>query len=474
MWPLRSKDKSNQEKADALIGMFQSFDVDLELSGIRDGRTALYIDLKAKKPVRMKTLREFEDDACYALGVKEVQIEAPIRGTSLIGIRIPKEKVEMLTWKELHESPTYQESEKDLAIPLGKDEFNNDVVANLFSLGHLIVTGETGTGKSVLLHNIICSLISRRGPDRVRFILDDAKRVEFGYHYNGIPHLLTPTLTDARKSVLALKWLNKEMDRRFSILEEKECSNIEEYHQKVVAPAVENESTEEMPEAMPYILMIFDEFADIMMRYPKEAEAAIVPLTQMARAVGIHLIITTSRPSAKILTGMIRANISPRVAFRVSSSSDSRACIDTNDCTKLRGQADAHYLFFDGNEYVQQRIQTARITDDEIKEIASAIREKYAEDDMFASQLVPVEKYWKSNSRTIFAIESDQSEYDGLYGEAVEAVREAGKASTSYLQRKLGIGYSRAARLIDLLEEGGVIGPGDGATPREVIESDET
>lgn len=457
------KDGSLKARANKILDMFKSFGVEMAVASAVDGRTALHIELVAKSPIRMKALKEYEDDICYALGVAHATIEAPIKGKKRIGIRIPHEQVPFMTWSDIAQAESKRKKIESLSVIIGKDEFNKDVVADFATVSHLLVSGETGSGKSCLLHTMICSLISRFGPERVRFILDDAKRVEFDYHYRGLPHLLTPTISDPKKSLLALKWLNKEMERRFNVLEEGGYRSISDYHAR--------RNKDKGDEDMPYIMMIFDEFSDLMMRYPRETEASIVPLTQMSRAVGIHLVITTSRPGAKVLPSMIRANIPSCVTFMLSSAADSRAVLDTNEAVHLRGVGDAFFIAAQ-TDYAPLRLQTASISDDEIQNVVTDIKKKH-EDELSDSELVPAEKYWKAPSGSIFSNMGDQSENDDLYNDAVDAVREAGQASTSYLQRKLGVGYSRAARLMDLLEEGGVITPGNGAAPRKVIQRDD-
>ena len=308
-------------------------------------------------------------------------------------------------------------------------------------------------------------MLYRCGPERLRFIMVDPKRVELTM-YNTIPHLLTPVITDAKKAILAIKWLAKEMERRYNILEAESVRDIASYHQNVVAPALERVSSDTpLPEAMPYIVIIIDELADIMSTYPRELESGIVRLAQMSRAVGIHLILSTQRPSVKVITGLIKANIPARVAFQVASQIDSRTILDTSGAEKLLGAGDM--LFLSGEMSKPRRIQAPFISENEVKKVVAHIASQ--NEGQLTSEIDFTERGQAGGTDPIFAAMVDDSEDDELYGQAKQTVIEAGKASTSYLQRKLGIGYARAARLIDILEDRGVIGPGDGAKPREVI-----
>ena len=303
----------------------------------------------------------------------------------------------------------------------------------------------------------------------MRFIMIDPKRTELTL-YNNIPQLLTPVITDYKKAILSLKWATKEMERRYNILETERVRDIASYHENVLRPALEKGSEEgaAMPEAMPYIILIIDELADIMTSYPRELEGGIVRLAQMSRAVGIHLVLSTQRPSVKIITGLIKANIPARVALQVASQIDSRTILDTGGAEKLLGAGDM--LFLSSEMSKPRRIQAPYISESEVKRVVSFIA-KQNEATLTSELTLTDDTKQQGGTDALFAsLEGEGSdEDDELYGEAKKTVLEAGKASTSYLQRKLGIGYARAARLVDLLEERGVIGPADGAKPREVI-----
>jgi S-DNA-T family DNA segregation ATPase FtsK/SpoIIIE len=328
------------------------------------------------------------------------------------------------------------------------------------------VAGATGSGKSVAIHAIITSLLYRNGPNQLRFIMIDPKRVELTA-YNGIPHLLTPVITDPKKSILSLKWAAKEMERRYNILEAEGVRDIESYHTTVLEPA-RKEKRSEMPETLPYIVIVIDELADIMQSYPRELEASIVRLAQMSRAVGIHLVLSTQRPSVNVITGLIKANVPTRLALQVASQIDSRTILDQGGAESLLGAGDMLYLSSDMQKPV--RIQTAYISEGEVKKVVRHIKDNNA-GDLSSIDMGGVANGTGEANDVISLTNGleDEEIDDDLYQAAKAAVEEAGRASTSYLQRKLRIGYSRAARLMDLLENKGVIGAADGAKPREVL-----
>jgi S-DNA-T family DNA segregation ATPase FtsK/SpoIIIE len=359
-------------------------------------------------------------------------------------------------------------SEKSLLMALGRTITGAPQYADLARMPHLLVAGTTGAGKSATINDMIVSLLYRCGPERLRFIMVDPKRVELTL-YNPIPHLLTPVITDAKKAILALKWLGKEMERRYNILEAERVRDIGSYHETILKPALEKgpEDGKPMPEAMPYIVLIIDELADIMTAYPRELEGGIVRLAQMSRAVGIHLILSTQRPSVKVITGLIKANIPARVALQVSSQIDSRTILDMGGAETLLGAGDM--LFLSGEMSKPSRIQAPYISEAEVKSIVAFIA-KHNEPTLATSMDMSEQSMGGKDAIFSSMIGGDEDdESDELYPEAKRTVIEAGKASTSYLQRKLGVGYARAAKLMDLLEERGVIGPADGAKPREII-----
>ena len=362
---------------------------------------------------------------------------------------------------------------------MGKGLSGEAQFANLGKMPHVLIAGATGSGKSVTIHAIITSLLYRNSPDLLKFIMIDPKRVELTL-YNKIPHLLTPVITDAKKTILALKWACKEMDRRYDILEGKACKDIDSYHKNILTPALEKtkesrkrgRETEEteLPETMPFIVIVIDELADIMMTYPRELESAIVRLAQMSRAVGIHLILSTQRPSVNVITGLIKANIPARIALQVVSQIDSRTIIDTPGAEKLLGCGDMLYL--GGEMSKPNRIQSAFISENEVKKVVKYLIETY-QDEIPEQEINFAETALDKNVLFEDGIGNDLGDDDELYETAKEEVIKVGKASTSYIQRKLSVGYARAAILIDMLEERGVIGPGSVSKAREILISND-
>lgn len=468
---LLGKNKGKPEVGDVKANMniikrtLQNFGIQVEMDEVSIGPTVTRYAMKPAEGVRLSKIVALQSNLELALAASPVRIEAPIPGKSLVGIEVPNISRTTLGLAPLLSDPLYTQSDKPLLIGLGRTISGAPHFADLARMPHMLVAGTTGAGKSVAIHDFVLSLLYRCGPERLRFIMVDPKRVELTL-YNSIPHLLTPVITDPKKAIMAIKWLAKEMERRYNILETEKVRDIASYHENVVAPALAKATGEEgesLPEAMPYIVVIIDELADIMSTYPRELEAGIVRLAQMSRAIGIHLILSTQRPSVKVITGLIKANIPARVAFQVASQIDSRTILDGSGAEKLLGAGDM--LFLSGEMSKPRRIQAPYTSETEVKRVVAHIL-KTSEGEL-PSEIDFGEG--KNGTDAIFASMTDDGDDDELYSEAKRAVLEAGKASTSYLQRKLGIGYARAARLIDTLEERGVIGPGDGAKPREVI-----
>jgi S-DNA-T family DNA segregation ATPase FtsK/SpoIIIE len=463
-----AKNKGKPEVGDVKANMniikrtLQNFGIQVEMDEVSIGPTVTRYAMKPAEGVRLAKIVALQSNLELALAASPVRIEAPIPGKSLVGIEVPNISRTTLGLAPLFGDNEFTQSTKPLLLGLGRTITGAAHFADLARMPHMLVAGTTGSGKSVCIHDFVVSLLYRAGPERLRFIMVDPKRVELTL-YNSIPHLLTPVITDAKKAILALKWLAKEMDRRYNVLETEKVRDIASYHENIVAPAVEKGGDEKMPEAMPYIVVIIDELADIMQAYPRELEAGIVRLAQMSRAVGIHLVLSTQRPSVKVITGLIKANIPARVAFQVASQIDSRTILDTGGAEKLLGAGDM--LFLSNDMSKPRRIQAPFISEAEVKKVVSHI---VRNNDAGPLDSVDFSEQKQNDSGSIFASMEDE-EGDDKYAEAKAAVLEAGKASTSYLQRKLGVGYSRAAKLIDMLEERGVIGPADGAKPREVI-----
>ncbi len=472
----------NKEKGKAQIGdvkanantikrTLREFGISVEMDAVESGPTISRYALKPAQGVRIAKIAGLQQELQLALKASSIRIEAPIPGKSLVGIEVPNEKRATVGLASLLSTPEYTDSPHPLIAALGKDVTGNVHFSNIARMPHGLIAGTTGSGKSVAIQNIIISLLYRNSPDQLRFILVDPKRVELTL-YNKIPHLLTPVITQAKKAIQALSWAVKEMERRYDILEAEGKQNITSYHKTVYNPAKkeweENGSDEEervnLPEALPYIVIILDELNDLMQAYPRELEAMIVRLAQMSRAVGIHLILATQRPSVNVITGTIKANIPTRVAMAVASQIDSRTIIDTVGAEKLLGQGDMLYLSSDSPKPI--RLQSAYVSEEEIKKVVDYLKQQ----DAHQLDTINFDEASSTSNDSVFnsMVDGNEAE-DELYDDARIAVIEAGKASTSYIQRKLRVGYSRAARLMDLLEDNGVIGPADGSKAREIL-----
>ncbi len=470
---LLGKNKGKPEVGDVKANMnlikrtLQNFGINVEMDEVSIGPTVTRYAMKPAEGVRLSKIIALQSNLELALAASPVRIEAPIPGKSLVGIEVPNIARTTLGLAPLLSDSGFAQSDKPLMLALGRSITGAPHFADLARMPHMLVAGTTGAGKSVAIHDFVLSLLYRCGPERLRFIMVDPKRVELTL-YNSIPHLLTPVITDAKKAILALKWLAKEMDRRYNILEAERVRDIASYHENIVAPALAKEGSTDkpMPEAMPYIVVLIDELADIMQAYPRELESGIVRLAQMSRAVGIHLILSTQRPSVKVITGLIKANIPARVAFQVASQIDSRTILDGSGAEKLLGAGDM--LFLSGEMSKPRRIQAPYTSETEVKRVVAHIVKTYQGG--IPDEINFTDSKEAGGTDAIFAsLSDDEGDDDDLYPQAKQAVLEAGKASTSYLQRKLRIGYARAARLMDILEERGVIGPADGAKPRDVI-----
>lgn len=429
-----------------IVSTLHNFGIDIEMSDVNVGPTVTQYSFKPADGIKLSRITSLNNDLALSLAAHPIRIEAPIPGKSLVGIEVPNHQPAMVPLRSVIESESFKTTKSSLAIALGKDVSGKCWAINLPSLPHLLVAGATGSGKSVCLNSIILSLLYQNNPDTLRLILVDPKRVEFTV-YNGIPHLLAPVITDVTKTINALRWAIHEMDHRFDVLSKANKRNIESY----------NQDTEDK---MPYIVIIIDELADIMAAASAEVEACIIRLTQMARAIGIHLIVATQRPSVDIITGLIKANIPGRVAFSVASQMDSRTILDTVGADKLIGKGDMLYLTAELSK--PRRLQGCYVSDEEIKRVTNFLRQAGGDpeyDDSITE---------KQSGKSSFDF-SDSDDDDSLLDEAKNVVIQAGKASASLLQRRLRVGYARAARLIDLLEERGIVGPADGARPRDVL-----
>jgi DNA segregation ATPase FtsK/SpoIIIE, S-DNA-T family len=451
----------------------KEFGINVEMDAVESGPAITRYSLKPAQGVRISRIVALQQELQLALKASTIRIEAPIPGKSLVGIEVPNAVRSTVGLASILKNPEYTDSPKPLLIALGKDVAGGVHFANIARMPHALIAGTTGSGKSVTIHNIIVSLLFRNSPDQLRFILVDPKRVELTL-YNGIPHLLTPVITEPKKALQSLSWAVKEMARRYDILQAEGIQGLELYHTNVYHPAKKaweakgspEDEKDNLPEPLPYIVIILDELNDLMQAYPRELEALIVRLAQMSRAVGIHLLLATQRPSVNVITGTIKANIPTRIALNVASQIDSRTIIDQMGAEKLLGQGDMLYLSSDSPRLT--RIQSAYISGEEIKQVVAYLKDQSAD---MLNDNINFEDTKEGSAASFMASigGSDDDAEDELFDDAKMAVIEAGKASTSYLQRKLRIGYSRAARLMDILEEQGVIGPADGARPREIL-----
>ncbi len=440
----------------------ENFYIPVEMSEISIGPTVTQYTLKPAEGIKLSKITTLSNDLSLALAAHPIRIEAPIPGKSLVGIEVPNKVRAQVRLRDLISNPDFQNSISNLTFVLGRDVSGKPLYTDLAKMPHLLVAGSTGTGKTIFLNSLILSLLYQNGPGILRFIFIDPKRVEFPV-YNGLPHLLTPVIFDAQKTVNALKWLISEMERRFDVLSAEKARDVASYNEIVLG----NEG-----EVMPYIVLIIDELADLMSSRGREVEAGIVRLAQMSRAVGIHLVVATQRPSVEVITGLIKANITSRVTFQVASQVDSRTVLDMAGAEKLLGLGDM--LFVSAEVAKPRRIQGPYVSEKEVKKVVNYIKAQSPkietqkiEEEIFENELA--QDLEKTLAEPGTEIERGfYGEEDPLYEEAKRVVIEARKASASLLQRRLRIGYARAARLIDTLEEKGVVGPGEGAKPREV------
>ncbi len=425
------------------------FGIDVEMGEVNVGPTVTQYTLRPNTGVKLSQIAALQNDLALSLSAHSIRMELPIPGKALVGIEVPNKSTAIVRLREVMQTTEFVNHKSKLVIALGRDVAGHPMVVDLAKMPHLLVAGATGTGKSVSINSLFISLLYRNTPQDVKFIVIDPKRVELNL-YNGIPHLLTPVVIENEKAVNALKWAVSEMDRRYKLLSEAGKRNILEY----------NESA---PLRMPYIVILVDELADLMAVAQADVESAIVRLAQMARAVGIHLVLATQRPSVDIITGLIKANITSRIAFAVASQIDSRTILDSGGAEKLLGNGDMLYTSAEYNK--PKRVQGAYIGEKEVKKVV----------DFFKSQVGAViynEEILERPKRAlgIPGMEGeDGGDSDPMLQEAVDEVKRAGKASASLLQRRLRVGYARAARLLDIMEQQGIIGPGEGAKPREVF-----
>lgn len=445
-----------EENIKILESTFSNFGIDAKVVGVIQGPTVTRYEIHPAPGVKISKITILSNDIALAFAVASVRIEAPIPGKNAVGIEVPNRKRINVYLKEILQSNEFKNSKFKLPIALGIDIGGKPIIADLIELPHLLIAGATGSGKSVCINNIILSIIYNLSPEKVKFIMIDPKRVELNI-FNGIPHLLIPIITDTNQAIKVLNWVISEMEKRFKIFAEAGVRNLEGYNEYV--RNLKNDTN-----ALPYIIIIIDELADLMLSSPVKAEEALCRLAQMTRATGIHLIIATQRPSVDIITGSIKINFPSRIAFAVSTQVDSRTILDVNGAEKLLGNGDM--LFSPVGVSKPIRAQGAFVTEKEIKNIVSYLRE-YGQSPEYEQEVLEFK-----NNKNLF-IETEEEEEDELFNEAISIIINNKQASISILQRKLRIGYTRAARLIDLMEKRGIVGPYDGRNPRKILLSED-
>ncbi len=438
--------------ANVIKRTLESFGIPVEMGEINVGPTVTRYTLKPAEGIKLSRITSLNQDLALSLAAHPIRIEAPIPGKSLVGIEVPNKSAAVVRLGSLL---LYEDFGKagPLAFALGRNVSGEPIFKDVAKMPHLLIAGATGSGKSIMIHSLILSLLFKNSPETLRLLMIDPKRVELSI-YDGIPHLLSPVITENKKSIGVLRWAIQEMDRRYQVLLEAGSRDIKSYNSS--------------GKSMPYIVIVIDELADLMTSYGREVEGSIIRLAQMARATGIHLIVSTQRPSVEVITGLIKANITSRIALQVASQIDSRTILDTPGAEKLLGHGDA--LFISAELSKPLRVQGAFVSEEEIKNVSSFIsknNEVSGEELDFGGG--SKEEGEGGQPNLDFDALGGDDDNDELLDEAIETVKAARKASASLLQRRLKVGYARAARLLDMMEERGVIGPGDGAKPREVF-----
>ncbi len=447
--------RSNKENLERVLKDFQ---INGQVVEIHIGPAVTQFEVKVPSGTKVSRISGINKEIALALAAKDVRIQAPIPGKNTIGIEIPNPTISMVKFKEVLAYDNKESSSGKILVALGKDIMGEPKLADLSKMPHLLIAGSTGSGKSVCTNTIICSILMRYKPDEVKLMLVDPKKVELS-NYNGIPHLLCPVVSDPKKASIALQKLVAEMEKRYDMFSDKNVKNIAGYNELIDK---ENKNRDEKLPRMHYIVAIIDELADLMLVASKEVEDSIMRITQMARAAGIHLIVATQRPSTDVITGVVKANIPSRIAFAVASNIDSRTILDSSGAEKLLGKGDMLYLPM--GENVPTRIQGCFINDNEIARIIDYVcKQQSANYDSEMENL-------NASGNGIHGSVGEPEEYDDpMYNEIVEFAIETGKISTSLLQRRFRLGYNRAARVVDLLEKRGIVGPANGSKPREVL-----
>lgn len=446
-----------KENADKIRQKLDQFGIQVTMNDVHVGPTVVQYTLKPHEAVKLSKITSLKSDLALTLAAEAIRIEAPIPGKSLVGIEVPAPKRNIVNLRGILESPEFKKGKSKLKLPIGRSVNGKPIVDDLATMPHLLIAGATGAGKSVGINAFLLALLYQNSPADLKLIIVDPKRVEMNA-YNAIPHLLTPVITEIDKAAISLRWAVSEMTRRYKVFQESGHRSINEYN-----------SDKKIDDKLPRIIILVDELADMMMAAAKEVEASICRIAQMARAVGIHLIVATQRPSVDVITGLIKANIPARIAFSVASGVDSRTILDGVGAEDLLGAGDMLYL--PGNMSRPTRVQGTYVSSEEIKKVTDTVKltlepdynEEITSPEVAAQRIVGLPQ-----SKIAFEGEEGASS-DPLYNQAIGVVKENRKASASLLQRRLQIGYARAARLLDLMEEDGLIGPVDGAKARKIF-----
>ena len=465
--PKKSANKTDNEQIERNINTLEvtlrEFGIIGKVVEVNKGPAVTQYEMEIQKGTKLSKLLSINKEISLALAKKDVRIEAPIPGKSTVGVEIPNDSIDAVSLREILENIPENKVKSKLLVALGKNIMGKSKFCEIDKTPHLLVAGATGSGKSVCINCIICSILMRTKPDEVKIVLVDPKKVELS-NYNGVPHLLMPVVNDPKKASVALQRIVNEMENRYDIFSEKNVKNIAGYNEWVEKENQVRADEDKIPK-MPYIVVIVDELADLMLVASKEVEDSIMRITQMARAAGIHLIIATQRPSVDVITGVVKSNIPSRISFAVSSQIDSRTILDMSGAEKLLGKGDM--LFLPMGEGTPERIQGAYVSDEEIARIIDyTVKQQVAQYDEKWTNLDAAKD--QGNAGGEVEVAPDDGD-DDLYNDVVEFVITSGKASASLLQRRFKIGYNRAARLVDLLEERGIIGPQNGSKPREVL-----
>lgn len=460
-----------QQNAQIIKDTLSEFNIDVNMEGANIGPKVTQYTLSPPSGVKLARITQLETNIALNLAAQSLRIEAPIPGQKAVGIEVPNRKAADVRLHSILTSPQWSKSGEPLAFAIGKDISGQATIGELNKMPHLLIAGQTGSGKSVMINTLLTSLLYHNSPSEMKLILVDPKQVEMA-PYEDIPHLLTPVITEPEKTISALKWAVNEMERRYKLLADHKVRDIATYNNmirsggKKITIADEDGNDQEHQEgAMPYVVIVIDELADLMMAAARDVEALIVRLAQKARAVGVHLVLATQRPSVDVITGLIKANVPARIAFTVASQIDSRTILDQIGAEKLLGQGDM--LLLTPSMSKPKRIQGAWVTDEEVMKITDHLRQQSPPqyNDEVVSQPVTL------NGKGGVVMDFDGGGDDDMYRDAVRVVVDSGKASASLLQRRLRVGYARAARLIEQMEEQGIIGPADGARPRDVLVS---